>query len=129
MKEEFIMFKIIPTSSLSHDAIDCLINEGETFDGLTYLGIVPGHDQVSIVHDGDTYVIPTALIVNTDLLTQDRIDLIDRLEDDLDHPETNDYYNFMRSICEFNLSGDDSYFDYGNSFVTCIAWEVLKCIS
>lgn len=119
------MFKIIPITKLSHEAIDCLINEGETFDGLTYLGVSPSPDEVLIDHDGDTFVVPNSLIVNTDLLTQDRMDLIDNLEADLDHPETNDYYNFMRSICEFNLSGDDSYFDYGNSFVTCIASELL----
>jgi len=128
------MLKVIPTQSLSHDAIDCLINEGETFDGLAYLGIVPGHDEVSIDHDGDTFVIPMVLIVNTDLLTQDRIDLIDQLEDDLDGKDgrtlqDNDYYTFMRSINEFNLSGDDSFFDYGNSFVTIIAYEVMQCIS
>ena len=128
MKEEYTMFKIIPITKLSHEAIDCLINEGETFDGLTYLGVSPSHDEVPIDHDGDTFVVPNSLIVNTDLLNQDRMDLIDNLEADLDHPETNDYYNFMKSICEFNLSGDDSYFDYGNSFVTCIASELMELI-
>ena len=129
------MFKIIQTSSLSHDAIDCLINGCETFDGLAYLGIMTSNDNdISIEHDGDTFVIPKLLIVNTDLLTQDRIDLIDQLEDDLDGKngrtlQDNDYYNYMRSVNEFNLSGDDSFFDYGNSFVTTIAYEVMQCIS
>ena len=129
------MFKVIPTTSLSHDSIDCLVNEGETFDGLAYLGIMPAYgNDVFIEHDGDTFVIPMVLIVNTDLLTQDRIDLIDQLEDDLDGKDgrtlqDNDYYTYMRSVNEFNLSGDDSFFDYGNSFVTIIAYEVMQCIS
>lgn len=129
------MFKIVPTLSLSHDAIDCLVNEGETFDGLAYLGIIPTHgNDISIEHNGDTFIIPMDLIVNTDLLTQDRINLIDQLEDDLDGKDgrtlqDNDYYTYMRSVNECNLSGDDSFFDYGNSFVTTIAYEVMQCIS
>ena len=129
------MMKVISVTRLSQEALDCFTNEGETFDGLAYLGVSPCHvDRTPVKVFGEVYSVPKFVIVNTDLLTQDRINLIDRLEDDLNGKDgrtlqDNDYYTYMRSIDEFNLSDDDSFFDYGNSFVTIIAYEVMKCIS
>lgn len=118
------------TTKLSDMAIECLYNEGETYDGLTYLGITPSDDTWELaVDDLGPITVPAFLMVDTNLLTKERIAVIDRLEDDLDHPATNDYYNYMLAKDPNNLSGDDSYFDYGNSFVTIIADEVLSCIS
>ena len=115
----------IDISKLSPEALDCLINEGETYAGLQYLGITPSAITVPYQDEyGDVFQIPDHLIVNPDLLTQERLDLIERLEDDIDHPEANAYYTFMKGINQHYLSGDDSYFDYGNSFVTTIAYEV-----
>lgn len=125
---------ILNTNKLSQEALDCLSNAGETNDGLAYLGIAPSAITQTLKVFSEPLTIPQFLIVNPDLLTNERIELIDRLEDDLnqygdDLAGHNDYYDYMKQISPYYLSDDDSFFDYGNSFVTTIAEEVVQCIS
>jgi hypothetical protein len=91
------------------------ILEDETLAGLRYFGVT---------FDGTTFNVPDGLDFTA------AYDLLNAMEDCPDNNQQeewlkqNPYYAWMTNENEYYLSGDDSFFDYGNSWVA----EVLRCL-
>ena len=95
------------------------ILEDETLAGLRYFGVT---------FDGTTFNVPDGFDFTA------AYDLLNAMEDLLyDCPDDNQqeewlkqnpYYAWMTNENEYYLSGDDSFFDYGNGWVA----EVLGCL-